>query len=492
MNATAFIMIGLTLLGVLSPLLTFTALFQLKEWRLDRLIEHLRREGWINQLFGRIRPVLALLFFFVKDPLYWLLPFAMLTAAQWILGRQRKPVWTSKAKLLVILSIALTTLITFIAPLTPLIILLQPLFVLFAWLLFHPLDTLLKHHIFKQARDLREAHPEWIVIGIAGSVGKTTTKELLAHLLQDVHPLATPAHVNTEMGVAKWLVAVSGKRLATSTSILIVEMGAYRKGEIALMCQFVQPTIGIVTALGSDHLALFGSEAAIIEANGELLESLPKNGKAFLSSDNEGCRILATRHPNSIIVPQAENIKEDEFGLHFSLTAYRYSLPLHGLHNINNAALAITVARHLGITDNRIAELLKNFHPLAHTFNVREENGITLVDDTYNSSRLSLRAAIDWAAGRSERPRILLTSGLMEVGKAEDRLMHEIGTHAKGKIERVIFTTASGLRAFEEGFGGKTELLTSNEQRATKGSLLLAIGRMPLSAIQQLLPTVSP
>jgi UDP-N-acetylmuramoyl-tripeptide--D-alanyl-D-alanine ligase len=275
------------------------------------------------------------------------------------------------------------------------------------------------------------------------------------------------------MGVAQWLLREFS--YLSSFSILIVEMGAYAKGEIALMCSFVQPTIAVMTPLGSDHLALFGSEEAIVEANEELIEALPKDGKAFLATS----------------VEQPSDIHEDNSGLQFSILNSQFSISLHGLHNANNAALAIAVAKELGISEKRIQELLKTFHPLLHTFNVREERGITLVDDTYNSSRLSMRAALDWVGVRTERPRVMLTSGLMEVGLAEDRFMEELGTHARGKLERVVFTTDRGMQAFADAFDGPVELLNAKTNKVAASSLLLAIGRMPLSSIQRLLPSES-
>src|SRR3989344_6345055 len=317
----AYFLIVLTLLGVLSPLLTFTALFQQKEWRLDRLKEHVRREGAWGQLIGKSRGIVigiyaacaiaaiiaSFYFRHIQDSELiltagsllligaglCLCAFAGLSVTQILLNKQRMPVWTKKAILIVLLSACITVVyallpLWFLYPVgtlilfsLPLLIVLQPVSVLLSWFLLQPIDLTLKRRIFTQARLLRERHPEWTVIAIAGSVGKTTTKELLRHLLQDLSPTTPPAHVNTEMGVAEWMLAELQEE-ATHPKPVIVEMGAYRTGEIKLMCSFVQPTMGVMTALGSDHLALFGSEEAIIEANGELIDALPPGGKAFL------------------------------------------------------------------------------------------------------------------------------------------------------------------------------------------------------------------
>ncbi len=522
----AFLLIGLVLVGALSPLLTFTALFQQKEWRLDRLREHLRRDGWFVQLFGRIRPSILPLFplwvlyfeFFIPHGdndwpggfafnvfmlgiLGFFLLLAGLSAIQFALRKQRVPVWTSKAILITTLSAIISTTaiifsftdagilsrFTFLQPFCVFFaLLLQPLYVLIAWLLLKPLDAILKKRVMALATHLRSQMTDATVIGIAGSVGKTTVKELIAHLLQDLHTSVTPQHVNSEMGVAQWLLRQPSasyeddelrersKLEARSSKLLIIEMGAYRKGEIALLCRIAQPTIGVMTALGSDHLALFGSEQNIIDANGELIESLPKSGHAFFYGDNEGCTELAERSPCPVTIAKAD-------------AGYKH--PLQGRHNDYNVSLAVAVAKHIGIKDGRIAELLETFKPQAHTFSVKTANGVTILDDTYNISPLSLGAALDWAAKQTERPRVLLTSGLQETGADENRYLTELGTKASKNVERVIFTDKHGAEIFAKAFGKPVEILSKDTARVEAGSLLLAVGRMPLSTVQRLLPT---
>lgn len=533
----------LTIVGCISPLLTFLALFQQKEWRLDRLMEHLEREGFAFQLWGRIRPILAGLLFLTdtfgigmvvgagsKEALIrvfgvisilhlgWLIVFALLSMAQIFLRKQRMPVWTNKA--LMMTATAFLLLFFFVELTAPLLIfaavalLIQPAIAILAWVILLPVDKHLKAKTYTRAQEIREEHKDAIVIGIAGSVGKTTTKELIRHLLTDLHPVATPAHVNTEMGVAQWMTSTvsdfgfrisdfdnqNTKHEARNPTLLIIEMGAYKKGEIALMCSFVQPTIGVMTALGSDHLALFGSEEAIVEGNAELLHSLPQSGHAFLYADNDAvqslvpgldCHVtLAGQHTDADI--RAEKVEETDAGLRLTIHGQTSTIKLHGLHNVGNILLAVAIAKHLHISDARIHELLESFEPLAHTFTVRTEHSIKVVDDTYNSSRLSIRAALDWANTQKERPRILLMSGLLETGDQEDVFLKELGTAGKDSVERVIFTSDTGRKAFEAAYGKPIEILSKNTDGAASGSLLLCLGRMPLSSIQKLLSKIEP
>ncbi len=483
MAAVFALIIGLSLLAALSPLLTFTALFQQKEWRLDRLREHLRRDGWIGQLVGRLRPLLVL----IGLTAIGLVPtattvvaaiavLAALSAAQVLLRKQRYPQPTSKAMALFGTAVAINLIVIIYLRTLPIaypfIALVQPLVLLVSWLIWRPIDLILKKRVMDHAAQLRSTMKDVTIIGIAGSVGKTTVKELIAHLTQDLKPLVTPAHVNTEMGVAQWIIRnqESGVR---SQKLIIVEMGAYRKGEIHLLCRIAQPTIGVMTALGSDHLALFGSEQNITDANGELIEALPNDGHAFFYGDNDGCAELAKRASCPV------TIASDTSGLDH---------PLEGKHNDYNVALAVEVARYLGIKADRIKELLQSFKPQAHTFSVKTEHGVTILDDTYNISPLSFNAALDWASTRTESPRVLLTSGLQETGPDEERFLRELAKKASTSIDRVIFTDPHGSEIFAKSFGKPVEILNAHTQRVAARSALLCVGRMPSSTINRLLP----
>ncbi len=511
---------ALTLLGSLSPLLTSARLFQMKEWRLDRLMEHLHREGLFTSLIGRARGfVIGAYGLFVIGGLimlemvggggmgffavmwllsfvpWWLILLAAVCVGQIAAKKQPVPVLTTKALLLMATAFLLTGVTAYACffqlriLLLPLIPVLQPIFLLVSWILWRPLDWFLKQRLLSRAARRRSTLKDSTVIGIAGSVGKTTTKELLKCVLADLSPITTPEHVNTELGVSAWMLRNVPRK--TKKPFLIVEMGAYRKGEIALLCRIAQPTVGVVTALGSDHLALFGSEEAIVEANAELLDALPKDGTLFLLGDSKPTKALAKRAECAVITAgsaDTENVRETDRGLTIESDGSRFNIALNGLHNVGNVMLAVAVARHFGIQDERIRELLASFRGAAHTFRVRTERGVTILDDTYNVSPLSFRAALDWTKSRSERPRVLLTSGLLETGKDEARFLNELGTAAKKSVDRVVFTVAHGAKEFEAGYGKQVEILGSETKPVQDDSLLICVGRMPLFTIQKLLP----
>ena len=378
---------GLCLLAGFSPLLTFARLWQLKEWRWDRLREHMRGFGWLRQLFGITRPIILVLmgvpgFFSFLTTDVWI-PAALsilgaLSAAQILLKRQPAPVWTEKAMTLTGTSLLLLAAATFAiarnetASLAlPFLPLLTPFILMVAWTLWKPVDFLLKQRIMRKAARLRSQYPHLTVIGITGSAGKTTTKELLARVLHARHPLLTPEHVNSEMGVAAWLLRELPKIRKDEEKILIIEMGAYRKGEIAFLCQISKPSIGVLTSVGLQHLALFGSKEALRSAKAEIILGLPKNGHAFVNGDNEESRTVAKLAPCSVTLVgtgghldlEAFDIEERADGLRFRTDNEQFSVPMHGTHNVTNILLAVAVGTYLGISAREAAAALKNYQP---------------------------------------------------------------------------------------------------------------------------------
>ncbi|MDD5026337.1 MAG: UDP-N-acetylmuramoyl-tripeptide--D-alanyl-D-alanine ligase [Candidatus Peribacteraceae bacterium] len=496
---------GLTLLAAISPLLTFAALWQMKEWRIDRLREHLWCEGYVRQAIGTLRPLLFILFgalyttgilpkeFWPASPL---IAFLALSAVQISTRRQPSPVWTQKAITLCVTAfVIILAAAFFMNPVTlPVLPLLSFLALIVAWILWWPIDRFLKHRVFARASMMRNRFAALTVIGITGSVGKSTTKELLAHILADHHPLTTPTYVNTEMGVAQWMTRELPRH--PDTTILIVEMGAYRRGEIRLLASVIRPTIGIITFIGSQHIGLFGSQEALSQAKAELLEALPDNGHAFLNADCSLCLNLKDRCSCPVTAigtggpadVEAYEIEETTGGIRFRVGQTLFQLPLHGTHNVTNVLLAIAVAESLGLQRRAIAKKLETFSPMHHTFSVREDHGITILDDTHNASPTSVEAAITWARGQPAESKILLFSGLIELGEELDRTHEELGSLAAPTFQRVIFLNRTSARPFTKGFGRSVEILSNLSQKVTHGSLLVCVGRIPQATIARLLP----
>ncbi len=513
--STAYLFLGLTCLATFSPLLTAARLWQLKEWRWDRLRAHFATEGVWIQLFGHLRPgilVAAIIWGTmtqVSDDRWTralLTMLAIFSVAQVVMRRQPRPVWTKKATLLVLTSILLSLLLAvFFLRITllgfsgmvllPFLVLAEPLVLGISWILWRPVDAILKQRVKDRASALRRSFPSVTVIGITGSVGKTTTKELLAHILSSKDPLVTPAHVNSDMGVAAWLL----KELPGSADdrILIVEMGAYAQGEIRELCRIAEPRIGIITHIGNQHIALFGSQERLTSAKAELVEALPHEGRAFLNGDSELCRGIRTRAACPVTIVgtggpadiEAFDIEERPDGIAFTVRGAHIMAPIHGTHNVTNILLAIATAEHLGMMLTHITQALRTFRTPHQTFEMRTERGVTILDDTHNLSSASFEAAIEWARTQPFEKRYLLAGPLIELGEEQERILANMGTMAS-TVFADAYVHAGSAKNFARGFGRPVKILGSPATRIPQGSLLVCVGRMPASAITRLLPNV--
>ncbi len=227
----------ITTIASASPLVIFAYLWQVKEWRIDRLREHLRSEGVLRQLFGIYRPAVLIIFGmlgYLKLLSNWivitLIGYLAVSIFQLLLNKHPKPVWTKKAITLIGTALILTLISSL--PHKPqttyyhlvFIPLLQPLFLMVSAILWSPIDKVLKKRVMNKAKKTRSNRSDLTVIGITGSVGKTTTKELLKHVLEDMNVISTPEHVNTEMGVSAWISSKLPK--SPEAKVMIVEMGA--------------------------------------------------------------------------------------------------------------------------------------------------------------------------------------------------------------------------------------------------------------------------
>lgn len=513
------------LLAALGPALTFARLFQLKEWRADRLREHLRREGWLRQFFGWARPfivVVGLALFFLVEAFEEVAVFsfqfsgahvlwgtwgvlAWFTLFRFVILKQQRPVWTKKALTIVLLALGLISLGGFF--LLPFqkelwgsaMLLILPLFsslsIIATTIFLLPLDRVFKRRVLARARAVRERCTHLMVVGITGSVGKTTTKELLAHLLSGRKVLVTPAHVNTELGVANLMI----RTLTEEHELFIVEMGAYRRGEIALLCSLVAPQIGVVTYIGDQHLALFGSREDLCLAKGELFAALPPSGHAFLNADSPSCTGLASRAPCPVhtvgtgghATYEAYDIQETASGISFTLRDLSFHVPLHGTHQVTNILLALATAETLGVPLGECVKRLENFQGLPQAFEKKVgKQGQVILDDTHNASSASFRAAIEWARAFNAKRKVLVAAGLIELGAAERTICQELGFQARDVFQDVIFLDRQCARSFEQGFG--QPILVPRRKSFTlpllrEGTLVVCVGRMPEALLERLL-----
>lgn len=280
------------------------------------------------------------------------------------------------------------------------------------------------------ARGVLQAHPEITVIGVTGSSGKTSTKDLLASVLSAAGPTVAPVgSLNSEVGVP-----LTVCRIADDTRFLIVEMGARGMGHIEYLADIAEPTIGIVLNVGTAHVGEFGSREAIGRAKAELVAALPDGGLAVLNADDPVVRAMVGQTAARALLVgasheaglRATDIDLDGAGRpSFTVSGdgveaeTRVTLPLHGEHHVGNALAVIAVALECGMAMGDVAEALADARPASRwRMEVTERaDGVTIINDAYNANPDSMRAALKAlvAMGRGRRTWAVLGS-MLELG----------------------------------------------------------------------------
>ncbi|MCO5967235.1 UDP-N-acetylmuramoyl-tripeptide--D-alanyl-D-alanine ligase [Actinoallomurus soli] len=312
------------------------------------------------------------------------------------------------------------------------------------------------------ARAVVDRLPETTVIGVTGSAGKTSTKDLLARLTGRLGPaVAPPGSFNNEIGHPLTVL-----RADEGTRYLVLEMGARGLGHIAHLARVARPDIGVVLNVGSAHIGEFGSREVVAKAKGEMVESLSPEGVAVLNADDPLVRAMAARTSARITlfgrVPEADVRAEDESlddagRPRFTLVTPGGSAPvalrLYGAHTVSNALAAAAVAHELGMPAADIAEVLSEATPASRwRMEVTERpDGVTVINDAYNANPESVRSALDTLVHMARDRRAFAVLGEMaELGATTVSEHERIGTHAaRGGLTGLIAvgeTAASVLK----------------------------------------------
>jgi UDP-N-acetylmuramoyl-tripeptide--D-alanyl-D-alanine ligase len=401
-------------------------------------------------------------------------------ALQILRREQVKPlVWTPRAKRLGavagVLSAVLLGLASGLAPddlrpgvvgLVGALLLVQAGWVIRAanWLL-KPYQRWDANRFVKSAQQaLRDGNP--LVIGVSGSFGKTTTKGCLAALLSPLGPTyPTPASFNSYLGIVRAI----NEGLQPRHVNFIAELGAYRIGDIAELCDLVQPKVGVLASLGPAHLERFGSMEAIAQAEGEVADALPADGLFVTRADDPRCAAVARDRANCatlLVSPAphpdadlwAENVQVGPEGTRFTVVAkdgaepLQVVSPLLGEANVANVLLAVAVARHLGVTDGQLTRAMRRIEIPAHRLQpiVNQAAGVVVIDDSYNSNPTGAASALQILGAFPAQRRMLITPGMVELGPEEERENTELGRRAAAVCDLCLLIGHRG-RMIERG-----------------------------------------
>lgn len=350
---------------------------------------------------------------------------------------------------------------------------------IFAFPIFYPLTfaiTMAVVNVFERMNNRRyerrtkkilAEYPHLIKIGITGSYGKTSVKNYLAHILGGEYKvLASPESYNTPMGIAKTVSALDG-----SYDVLIAEMGARRVGDIKKLMKIVSPEIGVLTGINDQHLETFGSMENLVREKTRVINMLPDTGAGFAT---DGVKKIFFTSKKQTKTPYFAGFDEEDgvyasdiavtndgsvFNLHFGEDVYATKTTLLGVHNVENLVLASAVAYYLGVPPAVIVTRISTVVAVPHRLQLIRGNGIRIIDDTFNSNPNGARCALDVLSGFEGR-RIVVTPGLVELGKREREENRELGRYTAERADVVVLIggqraedVARGLR--DEDFRGE-------------------------------------
>ena len=334
------------------------------------------------------------------------------------------------------------------------------------------------------------------VIGITGSVGKSTTKEMVSSVLETTYRVRkTPVNHNNDIGMPMAILSME-----EDTQVAVLEMGMNHFREIAYLGTIARPDIAIITNIGTMHIEHLGSVEGILQAKLEILENMPREGTVILNGDDA---LLWNQHKTSGMDPVyfgvrnpecrvlAQDIREEDETLSFQVKTEKGTFPvelnLEGVHFVHDALAAIAVGLNLGVTPENIQKGLKGFHNMANRQQIYEKNGFTIIEDCYNAGPESMAAALS-VLGNKKGRHVAVLGEMLELGVCTQAEHYKIGRIAAEKAdvvlaygpnsERVLAGAVTGGMPLSRarGFTEKTKLVQVLKQLTKPGDVILFKG----------------
>lgn len=435
------------ILRIVANVLTYVQLWRIKEYRLDRMLIHLRTPQGRQFLFPSWkRPSVT-----IKTTLLFLGTVGLLGYFYWLIHIGP----TIGLLLIDILSFPVT-------------------FVLVGLM---QIPTVLYHAVvIKTAVTKLRKHAPMTVIGITGSFGKTSTKDYAATILgSQFSVLKTDASKNSPIGIAE----VIHSSLTDDQTIFIVEMGAYKKGEIEYMTQMVRPSIGVVTAINPQHQDLFGSLDATMEAKYELIAGLTGKRFAIFNADNDRTQTMASwarrdhcavrfwtkDEVTNIDEPhiRATNIVASIRGVSFDCTDGKEKIRVHasvlGEHQVGNIIAAIAIATVCGMKFSKAARAASAIVPAKKVMEPQDGiHGSVFINDTFNNNPDAAKGAIVFLA-LAEGKKILVFQPMIELGEFAQPSHTDVGAFAAKYCDAILLTNRNFYHDFERGVRSVSETL---------------------------------
>ena len=312
-----------------------------------------------------------------------------------------------------------------------------------------PVEKLIGLYYKKKAIRKLKSLSNLKVIGVTGSYGKTSSKNILSSILNiKYNAMPTPKNFNTPFGLTMSI----NDYLDKFNDYFIAEMGACKKGEIKELCDLVHPTYGILTKIGVAHLETFGSEENIQKTKFELIESLPEDGIGVLNIDdpkqvsykgNYKCKIIWVGIDNKDADIYAHDIKLTESGTTFKVRFYNdkkdyeFTTKLLGKANIYNILAGLALGDAFKISKEQLIQAVKKIKPVEHRLELKKYYDMNLIDDAYNANPDGCKMALD-VLKMMPGKRIVISSGMIELGNLSSKLHFELGAYMAKTTDEVI------------------------------------------------------
>lgn len=314
-----------------------------------------------------------------------------------------------------------------------------------------PIAILRRHRLVGMAKDKIKKAKSIKIIGITGSYGKSTTKEILYALVKKKwRSVKTPANYNTHLGAAKTV----SRYVRPDTEVLIVEMGAYRGGEIRKICEITPPDIAVVTGINEQHMTLFKDIQGTIRSKFEIIEYAKDNAIVVINADNEYSlkmsemtqkeTVLYSSHQEVTVWASNITSKTDTISLtiHYGKDEKEMSINMIGAHNVSNILAAVSVSLKLGMSLEEIAQRFLQVKNLGKLSIKKGPHKSQIIDDSYNSNPDGFSAALDVLMEQNAQTRILVSSGILELGDKKDEVYARLGKEMNERVNVLITSDA--------------------------------------------------
>ena len=306
------------------------------------------------------------------------------------------------------------------------------------------------------------------VVGITGSVGKTSTKEFVAGVLATKYKVwKTQGNFNNEVGLPLTVL-----QLRNEHEIAVLEMGISDFGEMHRLSEIAKPDICVLTNIGQCHLEFLGDRDGVLKAKSEIFDFMNPNGKIFVNGDDDKLVTLKERWQDRLVcfgrgcandVSAANEVSKGLLGSTMDIVGNMelkgVQIPLPGDHMVLNALAAAAVAKHMQLSLEEIKEGIKKVQAVSGRSNLIPYEEFVLIDDCYNANPVSMKAAIDLLQSANGR-KVAVLGDMFELGEEEEKLHYEVGAYAKDKVDYLVCVGNLAEQIFKGASEGKTENMT--------------------------------